>query len=129
MVADIIRQAAQGLPNGNQTTYEAAFNRLLPQLGSVTKANLTQAFAQAIKEQIEDHTTGDYRSPDVTAYLLELAHAAGLDQAIVDGFSLVSCIEHMHTASGCSWKHKTAETSYLIVHQSIITRLPLACHM
>ena len=49
-----------------------------------------QGFAEAIYESMYDQTFSGELGPDLRPSLLQLAHAAGLDQAMTAGFILVS---------------------------------------
>lgn len=89
----IIKQAASDLQDISPTfqdTYASAFANFLPELTAANNTILRKAFAQAMSENVFNTrnsrlgAAGDQSGP-----LLALAHAAGLDQAVADGFTLV----------------------------------------
>ncbi len=77
----------------NQPVYAEAFAQLLQQLDQNNQSALVQAFADAIGGTMTDIEMSHNVRPDYTGPLIELAHAANLDQSFVYAFQQVSTID------------------------------------
>ncbi len=77
----------------NQPVYAEAFAQLLQQLDQNNQSALVQAFADDIGGTMTDIQTSQDARPDYTGPLIELAHAANLDQSFVYAFQQVSTID------------------------------------
>lgn len=105
LISDIVTQAATDLTQStgsqgddagkdkpiNQQLYDSTWNVFLSALKTshATQVSVIQAFADAIYESMYSQTFSGELGPDLRPSLLQLAHSAGLDQAVTDGFILV----------------------------------------
>ena len=89
----ILTEAARDLGRVNsnrQATFESTFAAVLTEVTAANKTVLNRAFAEAFLDNI--YNTLNSRAgaaQDISGPLLALAHAAGLDQSVTDGFALV----------------------------------------
>ena len=106
LISNIVTQAATDLTQStgatgndagrekpiNQHLFGSTFDDFLSALKTAhaTPALVMQGFAEAIYESMYDQTFSGELGPDLRPSLLQLAHAAGLDQAMTAGFILVS---------------------------------------
>ncbi len=77
----------------NQQVYAEAFAQLLHQLDPNNQSALVQAFADNIGATMTGVQTSRNVVPDYTGPLIELAHAANLDQSFVYAFQQVSTVD------------------------------------
>ena len=77
----------------NQPVCAEAFAQLLQQLDQNNQSALVQAFADDVGGTMTDIQTSQDARPDYTGPLIELPHAANLDQSFVYAFQQVSTID------------------------------------
>jgi len=106
LISDIVTQAATDLTQStgatgndagrekpiNQLLFDSTFDNFLSafKTAHATQALVLQGFSEAIYESMYEQTFSGELGPDLRPSLLQLAHAAGLDQAMTAGFILVS---------------------------------------
>ncbi|DBB13623.1 TPA: hypothetical protein ACH3X3_000645 [Trebouxia sp. C0006] len=132
LISDIVTQAATDLTQStgatgndagrekpiNQPLFDSTFDSFLAALKTAhaTQASVIQGFAEAIYESMYDQTFSGELGPDLRPSLLQLAHAAGLDQAMTAGFILarnnsltvLDAISALKTLSGTNVSIDTA---------------------
>ena len=114
LMSQIIGLAAQdltvstGIPSGNfarqekpinQQLYRTTFAQFLTQLQGASNATIRAAFAEALYFTIYQATFSGNLSPDLVPSVSALAHSAGFNEAIADGFLEVSFVSSAYQAS------------------------------